>query len=195
MTFNFPGPQQLEIQYTTDTITHRMNLNLSTRLTYPPGTDFSDVDVTCRDSSFQVLDTLVDEYVALLKPLFTGDTTIDRATLYNVEPESFVRTWVGEYAVGEVGTHAGVYTPASEFIITFRTVEGGVLRFQMEEIIVTFYGRYSAASMTPGEADANMRDYYLAADSWILARDTSYPISAIYALYGQNERIFRIRYR
>jgi hypothetical protein len=32
-------------------------------------------------------------------------------------------------------------------------------------------------------------------DNWMLARDTSYPIAGMNYLHGQNERIFRKRYR
>lgn len=193
MVQNFPGPWQVEVDYTVDTLDHVMRLNCDVTSDPAVGDDFSTIQVDRRLSGAEYLDTLVDAFVALLQPAWTADCTFNNAHLFKYTPLSFERTWYSSYGIGVDGTHAGVYSKANETITTYRTQEGGIFRLTMEELFIDFFGKSSLAAA--GAYQGDLRDFILGGDNWILARDTSYPVWPLYLLHGQNEAIFKRRYR
>jgi len=197
MALNFPGPYILEIEYSVDGLTHRQALNCDVDSDQPPGSALSTFDFKTRGGSTVQADTAVEAYAALMKELYTDDCTIDVAHLWYVTPESFDRTWRTSYAIGETGTDAvNTYNKAAEFMFTFRTVEGGHMRLVYEETYTgNDFSKNSVGVLTPSGAYDNVVQFVISTDNWILARDTSYPIAGLYFLRGQNEVLFRKRWR
>jgi hypothetical protein len=126
---------------------------------------------------------------------FADTTEIVVVDLYKNTPLSFDRLWISALTISATGTHEEASTPASEYIITFRTFEGGLMQLRYEECPVTSFERVAAGSVIPGSWQANLLDFVLGASGCFLGRDTSYPIAALYILPGQNEKIFKKRYR
>lgn len=193
MTLNFPGPYQVDINYIVDTLDHKITLNCSTVEPQSPGADFADIEVNTRAIGPRNLQFAIDALVEILQPFYNADCSFTTAALYKVADMSFVRTWISEYTIGEDGTDVGDYVKASEQIMTFRSGEGGIMKFTLEETIYGQYGRVSGGAVTGDAAD--LRDYINADSTWVLARDTSYPIATLNWNLGQNETVFRKRYR
>jgi hypothetical protein len=193
MTLNFPGPYQVDLHYTIDSIDHTAKLNCRLLEIPDPGITFDEVHVVTKVSGNTLLDSAVDDLIDLLKLHFAADCEFVNAELYACNPWNFDRIWLGSYAIGVVGTHAGVYSPASEKVHTYRTQEGGILKITLEETTIDFFAKTSLGAASSYEA--SLRDFIVSDANWILARDTSYPIAALNLLYGQNEVIFRRRYR
>jgi hypothetical protein len=187
----------VDIHYTVDGLEHVQSLNCDCVADVGAGTDFSDWDVYTRVGGTVQLDTAVDAYVVLMKALFTDDCTIDYAELFLYGPNSFVKIWRSVYTIGETGDDTvNTYTKAAEFTFTFRTQEGGNMRLVYEETYTANdFSKSPVGLLTPAGAYDNMVQFVVGADNWILARDTSYPIQALYFLRGQNEHIFRTRWR
>jgi hypothetical protein len=78
-------------------------------------------------------------------------------------------------------------------IFTFRTLEGGLMKINIEEGNRASGISIAAGALTGTEAD--FVAYVVSDDGWFLGRDTSYPIAALYLHPGQNEAIFKARYR
>jgi len=193
MTLNFPGPYQVDLHYAVDTLEHIMKLNCILLETPDPGVTFDEVHAVTKVSGNTQLDTAVDAFVALLLPHFCADTEIVNAELFACNPANFDRSWLSSYAIGEIGTHTGVYSPANEKVHTYRTQEGGIMKLTMEETFIDFFDKRSLGAA--GGYEAAVRDFIIGDTNWIIARDTSFPIAPLNLLYGQNEVIFRRRYR
>jgi len=194
MTLNYPGPYQIELVYTVGGLTHRQRINCDCEeYWYTPGTPFSSIRIIRKDASLDYADDVVDEYINVIKELCASDLTWVSAELFKVAANSFDKTWISSYAIGVAGTGTSSYVPAGELIFTFRTEEGGTMKMTLEE-----GNRASGVSIPAGSltgTEAAFVAYVVAADTWILARDTSYPIAALWLHPGQNEATFKKRFR
>jgi hypothetical protein len=198
---NYPGPQQIRLFYTTSptgfpAIQHqaRMNIQVSAG-TVIPGTLFSALTVALRGGGSLALNTYIDNWVILMKVMMAtaANNTIDYAELWQYPPLSFNGSFVSTYAINVAGTSALAALPAVQNMITFRTIEGGIMKLNFME---GWSGQ--GAVDTPPFAQAGFQaiaDFVISANNGWLGADTSYPF-AIKALFpGQNEALFRKRYR
>lgn len=203
MALNYPGPYEVRIYYTvtigTVALEHTQRLNCECSPNPSPGEPFDDIVVINRGPlgggpGFSGLHTAVDAYVALMRPLFhSGSANIDRAELWRYEEDSFEASFVSAYNIDLAGSSAVAATPAGEVIMTFRTIEGGIMKLAYEE--ASFAAGASASLGIITGPFAAMRDYVLSSSNWILARDTSYPFAGYRFNPGSNEAIFKKRYR
>jgi hypothetical protein len=193
MSLNFPGPWQLDILYQYSGVDHHMKLNIDVSDGGDVGADFSTIVVKTKGGGTNYLDLATDDFIALIAPYFEDAVQFVTADLYFCVPDSFERIWHSAYGIGVAGDSASPTSPASEAILTFRSEEGGILKITMEEVWVTVFGKTNLSAGTG--ITAALRDYILGDDSIVLARDTSYAVAPLHLLYGQNERIFRLRYR
>jgi hypothetical protein len=204
MAINYPGPYEVRIFYNSTVssvlVNHEHRFTLELDAVGGPGDDFDQFTVYPKDESHSSseadeLDTVVDEYAALMQPYFEdgGVVAITHAELWQYVPETFEASYMSSYDLSLNGTHTGAIVAASQIIQTYRTQEGGIMKQSFQECSIAAGPRNSLAVIT-GFIGA-MRDYVLAADTYILARDTSYPIAPLSYLPGQSEAIFKRRYR
>jgi len=192
---NFPGPYGVQIKYLTDGIEHVQNINCDVTNAPEPGETFDNITVRTKDGGSKDLDVAVDEWVALLAPFISDDTEFTVADLFEYTEESFERRWIASYELGVDGTSASAHTPAGEYVFTFRTYEGGVMQIRLEEGPIGTAGRFSMGAYGVGTPLGDLKLYLVGDNGWIIARDTSYPVQGLYMLLGQNEAIFKVRYR
>lgn len=193
MAINYPGPLEVRMQYTAQSLVHTMRFNVSPDTQPTPGTVFADIDLTTRASQATDLAAYVDAFVALLQPFFaTTNFTFDFAEAWWYEPESFDGIYVSTYPIGLAGTNASGVSLASEYIYTFRTLEGGTMRIHLEEQFGAAGSPVGYASLSTAQGD--LVDFILGDGNCHLGRDTSMPIAFNRLFPGQNERIFKIRY-
>lgn len=200
MALNFPGPCQLRIFQQNDAngegvLDHVLQLNLETNTVPSPGDLFTMIDVNLRSAADRQLDTVCDELVALLRPLYDEtDTTFTHAELWLFDEGTFDATFISAYAVGLAGQGIIRNFPCSQMIYTFRSHEGGIMRVYLEEAMTAAGGVQSYADMNAN--NQAFVDYFTDdADSPFLARDTSYPLVFMRLLPGQSEATFKARYR
>lgn len=200
MALNYPGPYQLRIYYTVGPgaapdLLHVCQLNVDPVSAPDLGDAFADIDIKARTAAARDLETIVDEFVALLVPIFySGDSLFTHAELWKVDALSFDMTYVSTYAINEAGTDADPAVPASQTILTFRTYEGGIMKISLQE---TTIGSGASQAIVVGAGEINAIAAYCTADadSFFLARDTSYPFIGLEMHPGQGEAIFKKRYR
>lgn len=195
MALNFPGPQEIRLYYTVATRQHIMRLNIETSVVPAVGTPFDEIEVVRQiGTTPRQLDVLVDQWVALLVPRYnSGDATFDFAELWTYVAESFDATYVSTYAIAASGTAGSATYPAGEAIITFRTVEGGIMRLHLMESV-----RNPGPSLVYADAatpEQDIIDFVLAGGGYFLARDTSPPVAMLRLHPGVNERLFKRLYR
>lgn len=190
---NYPGPYEVRLVYTVAGLTHMQRLNCRIAGTPAPGTPFSSIDILLADDTTDTLENQVDLWVALIQPFLSGASSdIVRAELWVCEADSFASDYVSSYDIALPGTSGGVYTPAGQWIYTFRTTEGGVMKVSIMEAVVTpgvsLTAPYTGSSLA-------LANFVIDSNAPWLGRDTSYPFANIAAHPGQNESVFKRRFR
>lgn len=196
MTINFPGPYTVKIFYDVAGYDHILNLNVA--FATPPGVGvafssiypLTDLGTTSAGS----LQVWVDALVTDLLPLFSAaESAIRTAELWKNVPDSFAATYVTAYDISEAGTAGGNYEPASQEIYIWRTKEGGTMRLTLMETIDQV-GQSEAYNDLSAGRKALVDNNFGSPGVW-LGRDTSYPLAFLRMHPGQNEKMFRVRYR
>lgn len=201
MALNYPGPYEIRLFYSVGlssvTLTHSARYNLILSEDPDPGTSFGEITAVTHDLDGTVgvvaLDTWIDTWVAAIDGMYAASCSIDYAELWAYEASSFEASFVSSYAIGVAGNGAGTNQSAGQVIMTFRTREGGILKLNLMETNVASGVQISAAALTGtlgGIANIVAGD----GNVWI-GRDTSAPFAVIAAYPGQNEALFKRRFR
>lgn len=206
MAINFPGPFELRIPYTIATLTapvieHVQRLNIDLVGTPAQADVFSNYDVVDKDGDTTIaLSTWIEAYLALFNALFDTSMDVGNIELWKYPTaQSFDSVFWSSYTpTANAGTGAGAPFNSGQVYHTFRTAEGGILKISLMEALraagsPVLYGSLSAAEQA-------FIDFVLDGDgatysAVILARDTSYPIAYNKAFPGQNEAVFKKRFR
>jgi hypothetical protein len=175
---------------------HSQRLNVDLVAAPDPGDAFSTISVQQGGAGTIALSTLVDDWVAVIAELFnSGATTIDYAELWKYEPLSFEASFVSAYDIGEAGASATAIQSTGQAIYVFRTSEGGILKINLMESVVP--GGYAVGYSVLTASQKAVVDFVLslAGGPPFLGRDTSYPFAFIRLYPGQNEAVYKKRYR
>lgn len=200
---NYPGPYQVRMFYSTTptgfpTLQHqaRYNIDLTPSGAIAPGTLFSAISIKRRDAVAETLQAYVDRWVVLVKAMMAtaANNTIDYAELWYYDPGTFNAAFVSAYAINVAGTNAGTATGAAEKIMTFRTIQGGTMRLHFEEMAASSGGAPDTPPFALGPDDAIQVMVSGVTNAW-LGADTSYPFATIALYPGQNEALFKKRFR
>jgi hypothetical protein len=200
MTLNFPGPYQLRFHYTTANSSfaakgHTQKLNINLSPDPAPGTPFSGITALNGVGGTQALNALVDAYLNLVKAIYANaaNNTWDYVELWKYDPGTFDASFVSVYNTAVAGTSASPMNTANEQIMTFRTLEGGVMRVHYEESVKSI-GVADSAPFADAALEA-IRAYIGDTPKPFLGADTSYPFATIALYPGQNEALFKNRFR
>jgi hypothetical protein len=200
MAANYPGPYELRLKYTVTAVPggeqqHVQKFSLRLDSDPAPGTGFANIDVLCADNTTRTLSSVTLAWAALWASLYkTTDATLYTAELWKYTPETFLATYVSAMTVGQAGLSAVATVPASNVIITLRTTEGGIMRVSFLDTIIPVAEplRYGDLS---GDTLAMANFLFDAVNRPFLGRDTSFPFVFLGFYPGQNERLFKRRYR
>lgn len=194
MAQNFPGPYAVEIEYDVDDVSHKMTLNCDVTGSPAPGDIPSSISLVTRDGVGAQLDLAVNAFAALWMPNLNNANSTRAYTLWKYTPLSTERQFITTDTLTVSGGASGGTVLAHQSTLTFRTQEGNGMRIVILEDALTFNTRSPLASPDVTNYNA-LRDFIVSDSNWVLARDTSYPIAALNLTGGQNERVFKVRYR
>lgn len=198
MALNFPGPWELRINYTTQpaalpALEHQMRLSVNVDGSPAPGLDFTAYDYVSKDSSIYDLDSWVDAWLALLAPIMHSANNFSNVELWKYTPGTFDAAFYSSADKDVDGTSGTSPFANGQVIWTFRSQNGGHARVNLME---TIYQLAVTKTVPTGDSNIdNIAAAVIAADSPIVARDDGYLFSAIHFLQGQNEALFKKRYR
>lgn len=197
MATNFPGPYELRIYYTvtinTVPLIHVQRLNLSIAEPADPGDIFDNYTVNLRGGTTDTLNDVTDAWVTIIRGFWSSAATIDYAELWRYTPGTFISEYVASYPIALAGNGAAAPVNSGQVLMTFRTLEGGVMKLSFGETGIAQAIPRAYAGMTTVEKA--VVDHLIAPNAPFLARDTSYPIASIKSFPGQNEKTFKQRYR
>lgn len=195
---NFDGQYEVRLIYDTaptgfTLMEHTLTFDVLPIGAVPAGTDFSDVEITQRNGLTTTLDVAVDAFVAGWIPLYPVTSAMIRAELWFIPEGTFAGTFIAVYPIDEVGSNASTNTVAQQATYTFRSIGGGSARIQLME--PTIAGN-SKTSYPYGTAILNAIPDLLTSNSgFVIARDNTFIFANIHLSLGQNERLFRKRFR
>jgi len=146
-----------------------------------------------RGGTTTALNTAIDAYVALLRPLFTNATQFVGATLWRYAPSSYVRTFYSTYDINLAGSASGSNLVAGQAVYTYRTLIGNRMRVNLMEGISN--GTQKLPQNTLTLANLAFANYFVGASCVFHGRDNAFAAVGLNYLAGQNEALFRKRYR
>lgn len=197
MALNYPGPYEVRIAYTVPiggvTLSHTQRLNCTPDVEPSPGDLFSTIQIERRDAATVDLETAVEQWVDLLIPLMKTDVTFQFAELWKYTALSFESEYVSVFDLSTAGTNGGITQAGGQMIWTFRTLEGGVMKINLMESVSppALSRNYTAQSA----AEKAVVDRITGVANTWLARDTSMPFTHMQLHPGQNEVIWKKRFR
>lgn len=195
---NYDGQYEVRVIYETipsgfPAMEHTMTFDVLPVEAPTPATDFGDIDVELRSGSFNTLATWVDSFVAGLIAIYPATATVIRAELWYIPEGTFAGSFVSTYPIDEAGTNGTGSQVAQQTTLTFRSIDGGSGRIQLME---SSLGGNNKESYPYGSSSLNaIADLVTATTGAIIARDNSFMFANIHASHGQNERLWRKRYR
>lgn len=195
---NFDGLWEMRLFYTTTptgfpALEHRLTLDLRVLEGNEPGDPPELFEVSPRVGAPLPFTDWVDDLLAGVVPLLASSTDITRAELWRADEASLDFLFYTVYDIGANGTSANPSLPAAQLTMTFRSALGGSGRFQLMESVV---GGDSKTSFPTANAAANtLSAFIIAPASPILARDNAFFIGRINLCLGENEKIWRKRFR
>lgn len=196
MALNFPGPGIAEIFYTCDGLQHKQTLSVNMAGTPTPGDAPQNYSLVQRNNITVDFDAWVEQWLGYLAPFYADHfATFDRADLWWSDQTSFDRIFLTTYSPTQAPSGSGQQVVADQQTMSFRTLGGG----QMRVVTLEASGGISQnqrSGYPTGDAETDALMAYVISDaSPLLGRDTTPPYSAISISRGQNEVLWRKRYR
>jgi len=195
---NYDGQYEVRIIYDTlptgfTLMEHTLTFDVLPDIVVPVGADFSDIEVLQRNGVTVALDAAIDAFVAGMIGIYPADSTIIRAELWYIPEGTFAGTFVSTYPIDEPGTNVTDNQVAQQSTFTFRSIGGGSGRLQFMESSISGNGKtsypYASASQNA------IADLVTGLTGFIIARDNTHMFANIHLSNGQNERLWRKRYR
>lgn len=198
MAQNFDGQYEIRIIYdTTPTgftiMEHVLTFDVLPTATPAVGEAFSGIEVSVRGGGSDQLDAAIDTFVAGMIGIYPATTSIIRAELWYIPEGTFAGTFISAYGIDEVGTNATASQPSFQATYTFRSLGGGYGRIQFMESSIASNSRLSYPYANA--AQNAIPDLITGSGNFIIARDNTFMFANIHLSVGQNERLFRKRYR
>lgn len=163
--------------------------------TVTPGMPFDAILTILGSGSGSTLDIAANDLLDLLLPFWRPTTEFSRVELwkYGAEP-STDKTFLSVLELAEPGTAAaGSDTAAQQETMTLRTIDGGTMRVQLMEPVSSLTSKQNPP-FSPAHFDA-LRTYLIGTNHPFVGRDNTRPLAAIAWGSGQNEKLFRKRFR
>jgi hypothetical protein len=160
----------------------------------PVGSDTTTLQAQTRDNNAVNLAAYLSAYSLFVRPLFSTSVQFSSWELWRYDNEPSLRsTYIGVVGSPFTGSSSNSPVPAAQATFTFRTLGGGIARLQfMEHVIPASSSDFLPSSNPAVNALVN---FAAANDTAIVGRD-DWPLYVPYKeSYGQNEALFRRRFR
>lgn len=195
---NFDGLWEIRFFYTVTlesrSLEHRLALDLNVTDSGSPGDNPSDFSLVGRDGTPHNLVDWIEDFVTLFRPCYKSYMSVSRAELFYIPEGTFDALFYTVYDIGAAGNNGGgTEFTAGQWTVTMRSVGGGGGRLQLMECINPSSQKSPTAS-TFAELVA-LANFVKDEASPVLARDNTFFLTTINYCAGQNEKLWRKRYR
>lgn len=194
---NFDGVHELRLYYTVTissrAIQHRCTMDVKLSGTPEVGTPWGDIPCSLKTGGTGTLETFVDNWTDLLLPRFNTASSLDTCELWRYDAEGSDAIWVSQIDISKAGTAGASPNPAFQVTWTARSLTGGIFKQILLETVDTNQNRdvYPAAASSAND----LIEFLIGDDSCAVARDDAYLAIPIAFSGGQNENMWRKRFR
>lgn len=196
MAINLPGPYEADYAYIVSGITHHLRVNCMVMDNPAPGTPFTDLEVQTRSGTPVLLSGAVQTLWDWIRPFMAGSVAAPTLTLWKYVTGTFEKDFISASSgITGAGSNAGAFNPAHYRQFSFRSANGGIMKVSLMEDSDTDNTITNLVANAAGNASQKLAAYVISTDGWLLARDDSFPIAPYHENQGQNEAIFRRRFR
>jgi hypothetical protein len=189
---NWPAPYVVDIFYRVQGQLHKHSAGMILSTEPEAGVEFDTLSAITKNGSLEPLDVVTDTIVSYIKPFYGPLDDILFAELWHYLPESFERQYIASYEIGAVGTGTAGQI-MRQMIMSFRSSLGGVGYVNLLE------GAFPQDTQTgwpfPAGAANAFATYVFSTASPYVFRDNGRPVTPINLSYGQNEKMWRKRFR
>lgn len=201
MAVNFPGPYEVEIPYFTPvgavTLPHVLRVNCVTFGTPSAGTPVGSIQLQTRAGTPAPLQNCVDGLWNWIRQVLP---TVVLANTYQLNrypvAGSFAKVFIAAGSLTNAnGASGSPVQVAMQATYTFISGNGGKMRLQLMESV---HGQKSLVPLTAngaGDTNEQIAAYVVSSAGWMLARDDAFPVASKSLGQGENEKLFRQRYR
>lgn len=198
MAINYPGEFEIRINYTVlvggITSNHQQRLNFDATTVGTIGQAFSNwFPIDQAGSDAVPLSTKLADYLDLMRDYYPSTFNIVNQELWKYTAGTFDATWQAAEGNTRVGTGTNPVSQDSEQIFTFRSDAGGIMRVHYMQGPLT-RGAKQVLPLSDADLDA-LADAFLTTTNVWKARDGGYPIAFIGLYPGENEALFKRRFR
>jgi len=198
MAQNFPGPLEIEFAYTVAGVKHKMRQSFSVAppATVTPGQNPNTIFPLLRDTGASPVSIVqhTQDLVDKIQPIFNDtDASGGVVDVYEYTPGTYDRTWITSFTSGFVPSSAIPTGLASQTTLTFRSTKGGIGRLVLLETVGS-----TNDQIEPGDFDLTIQELvteFVSNGSPWRTRDDGFFLTPIRLSPGQNETIWRKRYR
>lgn len=198
MAANFPGEFEIRMNYTVllggITSNHQMRHSFDANTVGVVGDDFTAWFPVQRGGSEAAdLNVLFNNWSLFVQAYYHTTFDMIDVELWKYTPLTFDAAWQSVKAAALVGTGSIANVQDSEQILSFRTTAGGVMRTHFMQG-PTLPGLKQLLPLANADLD-QLADAILASGNWFKARDGGYPITFLGMYPGENEALFKQRFR
>lgn len=198
MPINYDGVYELRYNYFTSpsglpVLGHRHTIDVRLALEPEVGQSFNDISTQAHNGTTPTLQTVTVAWGDLIRALYPATADFGTVELWKYPSEGYDAQFVSVYTLGAPGTGVGTMQPAQQFTMTLRSANGGIMRVQLMESVAG--GEAVVSYPFPAGQGQNIANYLTGLTHPFVARDDSRPVGAIKYGTGQNEKLWRKRYR
>jgi len=196
MSQNYPGPFELDFVLRVDGLTHRVRLNVIALNNPVVGTPMTQIQLLMRSGNPTSAAAFISEFWGWLRALYSPSSVLNNVILWRYASNSFQKTFISETPVTpNAGSGAATYAAAGQATFTFRSGLGGIAKVVVIEHAGNLSNDQFAYSTTSSAPAQRLMQFLVSANSCAIARDNAFLVTGIRVSYGQNEAIWRRRFR
>ena len=195
MTVRPPGPFLLDIPYVQTGEVHHFTVNCD--VVGPATIGIAPTVVTMRSqgSGPVILSGAADALWAVIRPLLPTTSIASQYVLWKYNGTNLDKTFIsGGTLTAPNGSNVAAVVLASQIVMTFRSGGGNIGKLVANDTPLSSNIRAPLGSGSIGETAA-IKTYLLSNDCIVMARDRSFPVAVLNESVGQNEKLWRRRYR
>lgn len=196
---NYDGVYELRLFYSTtpsgeEEMSHRLTFDVKPDAAPSPGADIAAIECETKGGSLELLGTwFLDDFLPLLLACYPATANFFLLEMWNIPEGTFDGTFIGSLELTEVGTNGTGSQIAQQTTFTFRSIAGGVARLQLMES--SFSGNLKQTPPFATTTANNLTQFLNGNSSIMIARDNSFLNARLRQSDGQNEKLWRKRFR
>lgn len=194
---NFDGLNEMRIHYTVDVggveLPHQQTFDVKLSEVYPPGTPWAEIEVSNQVGGSTPAQTFINAYLVLVGELYNTAVNFVSVELWSIPEGTFDATFISSNSIGDPGASVAPSVAAQQCIFTFRTLAGGIMKLYFMETVISSQLKLSYPTDT-ASIDAIFA-FVIASEQPFVGRDNTRPIAPLNFSPGQNEAVWRRRFR